>query len=187
MYYLGGAYYYGGFGLVKSIKKAAKIWKRAVELGSLPAMVQLALIYLKGEGVKPDKKKAMQLLRRASEKNYAHGQYLLSRELDAEFVAYADAEITKLHAKPASERQAGDEDALVKRLEANQESLSKEVYRYGRLSAEQGFIPAMRSLGICYIQGHGVERDVDEARRWLERAAAAGDARSIEELEKLNA
>jgi TPR repeat protein len=144
-------------------------------------------MYSKGDGVKLDKKKAMQLIRRASEKNHAHAQYLLSRELDAEFVAYADAEVAKLHAKPASERQAGDEDALVTRLEANQESSSKEVYRYARLSAEQGFIPAMRSLGLCYIQGHGVERDVDEARRWLERAAATGDAGSIAELEKLNA
>ena len=55
------------------------------------------------------------------------------------------------------------------------------------LKSSQGFVPAIRSLGICYIQGHGMERDVDEARRWLKRAAAAGDAKSIEELEKLNA
>jgi len=45
----------------------------------------------------------------------------------------------------------------------------------------------MFAVGLSHIQGHGVERDLDEARRWLERAAAAGDANAIAELEKLNA
>ena len=42
--FLGDAYRNGLLGLVKSDKKAAKIWKRAVELGSVDAMVHLGIL-----------------------------------------------------------------------------------------------------------------------------------------------
>jgi hypothetical protein len=170
---------------VESTKKAAKIWKRAVELGSLDAMPKLAFLYATGDGVKLNKKKAIELYRFSADRGVVHAQYLLSKELDAEFIAYADAEIAKFEATPARERREIDEDALMARLYADRQSIVKEVYRYARLSAEQGFIPAMRAVGICYGQGHGVERDVDEARRWLDRAFAAGDAGAAAALETL--
>merc|ERR1711903_300841 len=47
---LGSAYRYGDFGLVKSDKKAAKIWKRAVELGNVVAMRSLGLLHGRGIG-----------------------------------------------------------------------------------------------------------------------------------------
>ncbi|KAH8056731.1 hypothetical protein JL720_14201 [Aureococcus anophagefferens] len=55
------AYCEGRCGLVKSDKKAAKIWKRAVELGNVEAMVRLGYSYETGSGVKLDKKKAERL------------------------------------------------------------------------------------------------------------------------------
>ena len=187
MYYLGGSYFHGNLGLAKSPKKAAKIWKRSVELGNVEAMAQLGYLYLTGNGVKLDKKKAIQLLRTSADGGYANAQYLLSKELNATFLAYAEAEAAKFD---RGERRDIDENALMARLRADYQSPrfdSREVYRYARLSAEQGLRSAMFAVGLSHIQGHGVERDLDEARRWLERAAAAGDARAIEELEKLNA
>ena len=172
---------------VKNEKKAAKIFKRAVELGNVDAAMRLGILYCEGEGVKVDKKKAMKLFRMAADRGDAKAQHLLSRELNAEFLDYADAEMAKLEAKPASERREVDEDAVMARLNAARLSSDEEVHRYCRLSAEQGYVPAMRPVSHCYSKGIGVERDVDEARRWLERAAAAGDAKSIAELEKLNA
>ena len=72
--HLGGAYREGRYGLVKSEKKAAKIWKRAVELGNVDAMVDLGLSYEKGLGVKLDKKKALQLFRMAADRGDAFAQ-----------------------------------------------------------------------------------------------------------------
>jgi TPR repeat protein len=81
---LGGAYCEGRFGLVKSDKKAAKIWKRAVELGDVGAMVHLGVSYEYGEGVKLDKKKAERLYRAAADRGNAVAQYNLAVLLDAE-------------------------------------------------------------------------------------------------------
>jgi len=75
--HLGSAYRFGQLGLVKSDKKAAKIWKRAVELGDVDAMVHLGRLYEHGSGVKLDKKKAEELYRAAADRGHAVGQAIL--------------------------------------------------------------------------------------------------------------
>ena len=65
------------FGIVKSYKKAAKIFKRGVELGSVDAMVSLGRLFSTGRGVKLDKKKAMQLYKMSADRGFAPAQYNL--------------------------------------------------------------------------------------------------------------
>jgi TPR repeat protein len=72
--FLGNAYRLRSFGLVKSDKKAAKIYRRAVELGDVDAMAFLGEMYGEGLGVKLDKKKAMQLYRAAADRGDAAAQ-----------------------------------------------------------------------------------------------------------------
>jgi len=91
--HLGSAYRFGQLGLVKSDKKAAKIWKRAVELGNVLAMVNLGFLYSTGSGVKLDKKKAEQLYRMAADRGNATAQtnlgtFLHSDEKFEEAVRY---------------------------------------------------------------------------------------------------
>jgi TPR repeat protein len=82
--FLGHVYHRGLFGLVKSEKKAAKIWKRAVELGNVDAMVQLGTLQLTGSGVKLDEKKASQLFRAAADRGDAVAQSVLAKLLHSE-------------------------------------------------------------------------------------------------------
>jgi TPR repeat protein len=72
--FLGDAYRDGMMGLVKSDKKAAKLFKRAVELGDAEAMVNLGAAYYLGRGVKLDWKKAKRLHRMAADRGCATGQ-----------------------------------------------------------------------------------------------------------------
>ena len=124
-------------GVVKSTKKAAKLYKRAVELGNVDAMLKLGYLYDNGDGVKLDKKKAEQLYRVAADKGDACAQFGLFQLLKAD-----------------------------QRLE--------EATHYLRLSAEQGYTMAETGLGMQIFWQHGPDA-VDEARRWLDRAAAKGD------------
>ena len=59
---------------MKSDKKAAKIYRRAVELGDVGAMVHLGEMHQYGEGVKLEKKKAMKLFRTAADRGDAVAQ-----------------------------------------------------------------------------------------------------------------
>jgi hypothetical protein len=65
-------------GLVKSDKKAAKIYRRAVELGNVDAMTFLGEFYEDGSGVKLDKKKAERLYRTAADRGDAVAQSKLA-------------------------------------------------------------------------------------------------------------
>jgi hypothetical protein len=82
--FLGTAYHLGHYGVVKSDKKAVKIWKRAVELGDVEAMSCLGDMYREGLGVKLDKKKTERLFRMAADRGYAIAQNNLGGLLDAE-------------------------------------------------------------------------------------------------------
>jgi TPR repeat protein len=76
--HLGNVYRGGRLGLVKSDKKAAKIYRRAVELGDMDAMVFLGEMYKYGEGVKLDKKKADRLFRMAADRGHSAAQTSLA-------------------------------------------------------------------------------------------------------------
>ena len=75
------------------MKKAAKLYKRAAELGSMEAMVSLGIMYSRGDGVKLDKKKAEELFRTAADRGDAFAQInlgilLLSEEKFEEAFRY---------------------------------------------------------------------------------------------------
>ena len=73
--YLGTAYRDGAYGLAKSMKKAVKIWKRAMELGDVNALVHLGVAYNNGDGgIKMDKKRAQQFYRVAADRGNAAAQ-----------------------------------------------------------------------------------------------------------------
>jgi hypothetical protein len=82
--HLGHAYRGGHFGLVKSDKKAAKIYRRAVELGNVVAMTSLGALHNLGSGVKLDKKKAEELYRMAADRGDVFGQINLGSLLYSE-------------------------------------------------------------------------------------------------------
>jgi TPR repeat protein len=82
--FLGDAYCEGWYGLVKSDKKAAKIYRRAAELGDVDAMVFLGEMYEEGLGVKLDTKKAARLYRMAADRGDALAQNNLALVLYSE-------------------------------------------------------------------------------------------------------
>jgi TPR repeat protein len=145
-YAIGTGPFEGGDGIVPNRKKAAKILKRAVELGNVDAMVDLAVLYDQGgDGVKLNKKKAMQLLRMAADRGHARGQCMLGQRLIAQDVGGGTLGVG-----------------------------SSEARRLFTLSASQGFADAEFELGFMYEHGWGVNRDLDEAKRRYAIAAATG-------------
>ena len=79
MEYLGLMYYKGQLGLVKSAKKAVKLFERGAELGDVACMMRLGLIYTNGAaGVKVDWKKAKKLFQVAADRGRMDAQMNLA-------------------------------------------------------------------------------------------------------------
>jgi TPR repeat protein len=97
---LGDLYRVGALGLTTNMKKAVKIYKRAVELGNVRAMTNLGGCYERGHGVAQDNKKAMQLYRMASARGDALSQCNLGLLLRDE----GNLEAARYHFRLAAER-----------------------------------------------------------------------------------
>jgi hypothetical protein len=74
---LGQLYKEGNWGIVRSDKKAAKIWKRGVALGNTDSMVNLGALFGDPRFPQKDKKKSMQLYRMAADRGNELGQVYL--------------------------------------------------------------------------------------------------------------
>mmetsp|Transcript_29760 Transcript_29760/g.97314 ORF Transcript_29760/g.97314 Transcript_29760/m.97314 type:complete len:364 (+) Transcript_29760:1-1092(+) len=82
--HLGNLYRDGLFSFARSDKKAARIYKRAVELGDVEAMVNLGVLYNKPTFIKRDRKKAKQLYRAAAERGDVLGMLNLAEMIQFE-------------------------------------------------------------------------------------------------------
>jgi hypothetical protein len=143
--YLGIAYRGGRLGLVKSDKKAAKIWKRAVELGDVEAMRDLGFMYETGSGVKLDKKKAERLFRMAADRGDAVALNNLGSLLYSE-KNYEEA--FRYHALAADQGYTPGENNLgccYRHGEGTEVDLGKARYWFERAAAK-GFEIATRNL-----------------------------------------
>ncbi len=63
--------------------------------------------------------------------------------------------------------------------------LSKSV-EYYRKSALQGDADSQLQLGIRYLNGEGVERNIETAKEWFKKAKLSGNQEAGIYLEKMN-
>ena len=54
-----------------------------------------------------------------------------------------------------------------------------------RKAADQGFAEAENNLGVLYANGEGVKKDLKQAKKWFEKAAAQGHPAAQRNLERL--
>ena len=57
--------------------------------------------------------------------------------------------------------------------------------KWYREAAKQGYARAQVSLGDCYAQGTGIEKNVVEAAKWYRKATEQGSAEAAERLKSL--
>ncbi|EGB11410.1 hypothetical protein AURANDRAFT_52540 [Aureococcus anophagefferens] len=169
--FLGDAYCEGRYGLVKSDKKAAKIWKRAVELGNVEAMVRLGYSYETGSGVKLDKKKAERLYRAAADRGHAVAQFNLGIRLHSE---EKHEEGFRYYALAADQGYTNAENNLGCCYERGKgtELDKKKAKRLYRAAADRGDAAAQYKLGFLL----DAEQKHEEAFRYYTLSADQGYA-----------
>ncbi|MDE5787552.1 MAG: sel1 repeat family protein [Bacteroidaceae bacterium] len=136
------------------IKKAVEYYELGANNGADRAMTNLANLYINGEGVKPDYKKAMQLRTDA-----ILGLLELAQKGDASAQQRLGVNLADGIGVPENEK-AG--------------------YEWIKKSADQGYTPAQYGMGICYQYGYGgVKKDTKEAFEYYLKAANKGDEAAL--------
>ena len=149
--HLARAYQAGNWEIAVNLKKAAKLYKRAAELGDADACFSLAYAYDDGDGVRQNKARALAFWRRAAAQDHD-----VRTKCNAETVLFLSLSI-------ASDGPTPEAVALV------------------RDAARRGYAEAEYHLADLHLDGAGgVPQDTREAKRLLANAAGKGydDARA---------
>jgi TPR repeat protein len=146
---------------------AVDYWLKASSCGHYLAKYHLANYYREGIGLEVD---------------HARAAGLFSEALKGE--------ITKADSKPRYTLYLDRMSPPPHHIERSWQKRAAELghpealYREGlvRESAESGYVDAQYELGVCYVVGKGVPKDLSLAVRWLEKAAKADHAKAQYEL-----
>lgn len=155
--------------------QAISFYEKAIEKGDDDAIYRLGCLY-----GKQNYNKAISLFKQASSKGHPWAACALY-----DYYMYSSADRSKEEyvslLKPAI--ASGDFDgSAAHALGLVYEEMSKDyarymhdAFRYYKMSAEKGNPHGQKMLGLCFLDGKEVEKDIEEGVRWLRRAAENGE------------
>ena len=173
-------------GKKKNMTRAVSLLRRAFAHGALfakDAANVLGIFLLEGNGVKKDEKEAFEWMKRSAEMGSATGMNHLA-------VFYERGIGTAPNEAKAEEwcRRAADlghaEAAVQYGIYQREKGHAKTALRYFRQSAETGNPHGQTWLASCYLYGIGTKEDREEAKKWLEKAAAQNEENALQMLKE---
>ena len=174
-----GSWYEEGVGVRKDREEAIRWYLQAAEQGYVDAQCALGRLYwVKGYAYRTDSAKWYRI---AAEQGHPAAQYGLAGCYENGYATgVADRqEAIKWYLKAAEQ---GRSDAQYRLGMLYQSSRSEESLQWLIKSAEQGYLEAQLELGSCYDEGYWAPQDIQQARKWYQKAAAQGDRDAMDWL-----
>lgn len=185
-----GVMYQTGLGVGKDESLAAQWFRKASDLGYMPAHCHLGDMYKYEQGITRDLARAVFFFRRAAEQGSDHGQYNLAVALETgQGIPKNDGEAAKWYGLAASQGHTGALCRLGVMFETgrihNEEEKNEHEWNKKRafdcyaMAATQGDAHGQCLLGFMYEHGKGVEKQETEALKYYSMAAAQGHALAL--------
>jgi TPR repeat protein len=167
--------YFAGAGVPKNVHEALLWDLRAAGAGSVEAKVNLAAMFLHGDGVKQDQHEAFLLLQEAAAKHNGRAEAYLGTMYGLGLGVPPDYSKAKTWFEKGVKQHSPEAEFGLATLEATGQvrNLAHETTLL-RLSAADGYVPAMHSLGLLLVNHPELPRDAGEEVRMLISAAEAG-------------
>lgn len=158
----------------KDFEKAKQIFSPLAETGETDAQLWLGYIFLKGWGTKPDPQLAFSWFEKSANKGNSRAQLVVGKYyyFGSDGISKNIETAEKYWLQSANQNVAEAQYALGE-LYFN---LTKypESFSWYKRAAEQGHADAQYHLGSMYMLGDGTTKDLNETKKWWEKAAAAG-------------
>ena len=175
--------YYYGKGTKRDTERAQELYLETANLGNKVAQFMVGYYYMFNQGgpffsiiSKRDTVKAFEWFRKSAEQGYHPAQ----RRLGAFYESGTDPCIRNLEKAQYWYLKAveqGNEKALfaLGRIYANGiDEITPDYFKafeYYLMSAKKGLSVAQYRTGVAYLYGKGVEKNIEEAKKWLDLAA----------------
>lgn len=154
----GDNFYSGKNGYVRDVERALNHYRKAAECDYDWGYYNVGKCYLEGQGVTKDDDEARKWFRKAADRQNVWAKVRLAELGDAVCMS-----------------EVGD-------CYYNGSAESQHLYRAPDLafqwylkSAEAGYHWGLFNVGKCFLEGLGVQKDDDEARKWFRKAEEQGD------------
>ena len=185
-----GWYYQAGIAVEKNLPKAIEWYEKAASQGFAQAQYNLGYIYARGIGVPTDYELAAQWYQKAALQNHADAQCNLGilyeygkgvpQDLRKAFDWYVKS------AKNGNKNAQFNVGVFYETGKGETTNNPQEAFAWYEQAAKNGHAKAQYRLANCYLQGAGVDFDIDKAREWLEKASAQGNEAATIQLKYLN-
>ena len=174
---LGDCYYYPGQGVERNIREAAKWYLKAAQQGHMHSIFMTGFLLYTGDGVEQNRSEAVRWLRKSADQGVPDACFLLASCYLSGLGIDRDDEQFIFWLRKAA--KFGDDK---KEAEAFI-SLTWLLYRM-KIDAE--FVPlAQFLLGQLYENGSALPKDLNEAEKWYQKAAAWGYKEAKDALVRL--
>lgn len=209
--YLLGICYEKGWGVTQSYDEAVNWYRKAAEQNFAEAQGMLGASYYSGQGVAKDEVEAYKWMVLAAAQGYTgakEGIATLDGALSSAQIAEAKLRADEWRKQHNSTPKAGSlfgdvseapvagppaiasqgatapQDATAPKDAAasDRTDWSEASLTDVRKAAARGNVSAQAHLGVCYLKGQGVQKDVDEGIKWVRKAAEQGNARAQNRL-----
>ncbi len=164
-------YFRDGIGTPQDYEKAAQLYQKAIDLGSVSSLGQLSFLYRAGNGVEKDEEKADELWHRYVEAVswLMFGKFPLQQALA---LVNAKEDEANEYLKDSRFTLADVMDQLGDRYAGGDEVEQDEskAVEWWEKAAQRGCSKALCDLGVYYSQND----DIPKALEYMERSAAAG-------------
>lgn len=179
-----GKLYYEGAGVRRDRAMAEYLFQKAAAQGSSEAEFRLAIVRA-GDPWGTQRAAVEDVFRKHAEQGEVEAQFCLGLLLGyKENRNRWNPDSVLWYQKAADQGDARSMRALgMIYATSERPEMAEEWFRK---AAELGDFAAQRNLGYLYIKGEGVEKDKTEARKWLEKAAAQGDAYAEDLLKEIS-
>ncbi|MBO5142991.1 MAG: sel1 repeat family protein [Clostridia bacterium] len=177
-----GFCYHNGRGVEKDEKEAINWYKKAAEQGNVTAQCNLGWCYKYGQGVSKNEEEAIKWYIKAAEQGDKKADEqlvdIVHNDRISIFFVLGNSDIkdnTNIWCfKAAQFGYANAQNAVgwYYYLKHNY----AEAIRWYRKAIEQGHVRALYNLGVCYLNGHGFEKNEEEAIMLFCRAVEKDDA-----------
>ncbi len=77
-------------------------------------------------------------------------------------------------------------NAVPEKTKEQKAEILRKTIEFQKKKAEEGAPTAQYDLGMRYLNGDGVEKDMDLAKKWLNASATNGNSQAVKKLESLN-
>ena len=171
----------------QNIGRGTDLLSKVAEDGNECAAYTLGKAYLDGTILLQDIPKSIELLMQSADKGFTPAEYLMGKLLYRGEVIPQDIEKALFHLENAAEKENSHAAYLAGKIRLTEEGfkdISKAIHLF-RLAAEQGDDYAEYQLGKLYLYGKDVERDYEQAIRWLTASAEHGNQYAVQLLHSI--